>query len=202
MSGRTKKRSASFVDDSDDSSAAKQSAPKKTKSTASTAKAGTAGTDDEGNAFWEVSTRHSYMINTAEANTLELQLSQKRRVGVSQFKNMSFVNIREYYEKDGKTLPGKKVSQLSHGVSLDLHPPLLSARLLTSILQGISLSVEQYTSFLKVIPELNAALRELGHDIDDPVTSASNGPSSSVAKKPKKEKPAKANIEATSEEDN
>lgn len=38
------------------------------------------------------------------------QLSNKRRVGLSEFKKLCFINIREYYEKDGKMLPGKKVS--------------------------------------------------------------------------------------------
>lgn len=45
-----------------------------------------------------------------ESLTRTRQLSNKRRIGVSQFKKMSFINIREYYDKDGKTLPGKKVS--------------------------------------------------------------------------------------------
>lgn len=49
--------------------------------------------DDEGNEYWE--------------------LSGRRRVQVSSFKNMTMVNIREYYEKDGKALPGKKVSHPS-----------------------------------------------------------------------------------------
>ena len=37
------------------------------------------------------------------------ELSGKRRVGVSEFKGNTMVNIREYYEKDGGMLPGKKV---------------------------------------------------------------------------------------------
>uniref|UniRef100_A0A182JI93 Transcriptional coactivator p15 (PC4) C-terminal domain-containing protein n=1 Tax=Anopheles atroparvus TaxID=41427 RepID=A0A182JI93_ANOAO len=32
----------------------------------------------------------------------------KRKVTVSEFKGRVYVNIREYYEKDGKTLPSKK----------------------------------------------------------------------------------------------
>lgn len=32
-----------------------------------------------------------------------------RRIGVSQFRKTTLINIREFYEKDGKTLPGKKV---------------------------------------------------------------------------------------------
>jgi hypothetical protein len=46
--------------------------------------------DDDGNQYWE--------------------LSRVRRVGISTFKNNTFINIREFYEKDGKSLPGKKVS--------------------------------------------------------------------------------------------
>ena len=32
-----------------------------------------------------------------------------RRVGISEFRGTCRVNIREYYEKDGEALPGKKV---------------------------------------------------------------------------------------------
>jgi hypothetical protein len=37
------------------------------------------------------------------------QISAKRRVQVSQFGKGTFVNIREFYEANGKLLPGKKV---------------------------------------------------------------------------------------------
>ena len=36
------------------------------------------------------------------------QLSKMRFASVSEFKGKKYVNIREYYEKDGDLLPGKK----------------------------------------------------------------------------------------------
>ncbi|CVK92548.1 uncharacterized protein FMAN_07442 [Fusarium mangiferae] len=113
------------------------------------------GKDDDGNPFWE--------------------LSNKRRVGVSDFSKKTFVNIREYYDKDGKSLPGKK---------------------------GISLSIEQYNAFLKAVPQINAALRAKGLVVegdvaDEPETALIPA---AKAKKERKKSP-KANIETTSEEE-
>lgn len=36
------------------------------------------------------------------------QLDKLRKIKVSEFKGKQYVNIREYYEKDGKLLPGKR----------------------------------------------------------------------------------------------
>ncbi|TQV95502.1 transcriptional Coactivator p15 [Cordyceps javanica] len=105
-----------------------------------------AGKDDEGNPFWEAR--------------------------VSQFKNMCLINIREYYEKDGKFLPGKK---------------------------GISLSLEQYTALLKLAPSINGKLREMGQLVD--TADAAEQDATAIVKRSKKEKSDKANIEATSDED-
>lgn len=40
-------------------------------------------------------------------------ISRARRVTVSTFKGRTMVNVREYYEKDGQELPGKKVNSYS-----------------------------------------------------------------------------------------
>ncbi|CCC10175.1 unnamed protein product [Sordaria macrospora k-hell] len=81
----------------------------------------TKGSDQDGNTFWE--------------------LGSNRRISSSVFRNTTLINIREYYNADGKLMPGKK---------------------------GISLSLAQYQALLKVIPQLNADLRKQGHAIEDP----------------------------------
>lgn len=37
------------------------------------------------------------------------QISRTRRIQISEFKGNTMIAIREFYEKDGKMLPGKKV---------------------------------------------------------------------------------------------
>lgn len=54
------------------------------------AKVTSAQTDSNGDRYWE--------------------LSKMRRVTISSFRGKTQVNVREYYEKDGQQLPGKKVS--------------------------------------------------------------------------------------------
>lgn len=57
----------------------------------------------------------------------------KKRVSVGEYKGALLVNIREYYEKDGEELPGKT---------------------------GIALSVEQFESFKKLIPDIEEAIKK------------------------------------------
>ncbi|KAI0838646.1 PC4-domain-containing protein [Hypoxylon sp. FL0890] len=109
-------------------------------------------------------------------------LGGTRRATVSTFKGKTFINIREYYtDAAGDLKPGKK---------------------------GIMLTPEQYNKLLEAIPSINAELGDKGHGTPalSSVAPAEDAPDSPEKTKPAKkaksdEKKAKANIEATSEED-
>jgi hypothetical protein len=50
---------------------------------------------------------------TAENGERYIAIAKNKRISITSFKGKSYVNIREYYEKDGKMLPSKK------GIALD-----------------------------------------------------------------------------------
>jgi len=86
--------------------------------------------DDEGNVFWK--------------------LADRRRVTITTFRKETKINIREYYEQDGKMLPGKK---------------------------GIALSLDQFHSLLDLLPDIVGVLHERGHSIALPRSRDSPSPS-------------------------
>ncbi|KAL9073825.1 MAG: hypothetical protein Q9161_002657 [Pseudevernia consocians] len=107
------------------------------------------------------------------------ELTSKRRVGITKFKGTHMVNIREYYEKDGEALPGKK---------------------------GISLPIEQFNILIKLLPHIETVLAEKGQSIERPDYSGA-GASAAVDEEYEEDededlgKTGKKNFEATSDED-
>ena len=70
------------------------------------------------------------------------------------------------------------------------------------MIQGISLSVDQYKALLKAIPALNAQLKDLGVDVGLQSTVHDDSEIERKSqRRPKAKKEEKSNIEATSEED-
>jgi hypothetical protein len=96
---------------------------------------------------------------------------------------MTMVNIREYYEKDGKSLPGKA---------------------------GINLPLEQFRTFLSLLPQVINELKSEGETVEAPsfesnghekATNDDDDDDDEVEEKVVKAKPKKSNIEATSDEE-
>ena len=86
-------------------------------------------------------------------------------------------------------LPGKKVGDPHVNCDRHLQSP-----------QGISLSVEQYLAFLKKVPAINEALRERGFVVEDD-DDVDDAPAVSTGTRKGRVKEEKANIDATSDED-
>ncbi|KAJ6180304.1 ssDNA-binding transcriptional regulator [Penicillium mononematosum] len=115
-----------------------------------------AKTDSNGDRYWEI--------------------SKMRRVTISSFRGKTQVNVREYYEKDGQELPGKK------------------GRLI----------VDQFAAIVSLLPEIEKALKENGETLPRPIYSAEGGQSDQGEQEqasPDNQSPSKQNIEATSDEE-
>ncbi|THV51106.1 hypothetical protein BGAL_0123g00180 [Botrytis galanthina] len=109
-----------FVSD-DDGAVRKSKKSKTTKATKATTTAKPTSSSSAISPSWDLSTGRT-----------------PRKIELSDFKGQTLINIREFYEKDGNVLPGKK---------------------------GISLTVDQYKNFLKFIPQINANLKKKGIDV-------------------------------------
>ncbi|KAL4819047.1 transcriptional Coactivator p15-domain-containing protein [Aspergillus spinulosporus] len=107
------------------------------------------------------------------------EISKMRRVTISSFRGKTMVNIREYYEKDGEELPGKK---------------------------GISLPIDQFSSLVTLLPEIEIALQEKGLSIPRPNyidqgTNIDSNDKTDSTDGLQRARPSRENIEATSDED-
>lgn len=135
---------------------------------------------------------------------MKLANNDKRRVTINKYQGKWLVNVREYYEdKAGDLKPGKKVKAV--------HIPATMSDLPLTQSQGISLTVEQYQSLVGIVPAINQQLRKNGVALDgdvieDDVEDEDEDEDEKPAKATKKSKKTKveskkANIEATSDED-
>ncbi|BDA42711.1 probable RNA polymerase II transcriptional coactivator KIWI [Coccomyxa sp. Obi] len=121
-------------------------------------------------------------ITAQGSNALPVILSSNRRADVSNYKGSTFINIREYYEKEGEMLPGSKGIALSpqqfkilQAAAGDVSAALASRNMDFKVAlsskemyekdgkqlpgkKGISLVAEQWQNLIKGLPALQAAL--------------------------------------------
>ena len=103
--------------------------------------------DDGGNQMYQVSLVlfKATRLNEFRFKIVVIQLSKMRFVSVSQFHGKPLVNIREYYESNGKLLPGKK------GVSLSTDQWDQLKKFIDKIDNDISNSSKQIMLFTNII---------------------------------------------------
>ncbi|KAK5061145.1 hypothetical protein LTR84_007687 [Exophiala bonariae] len=106
------------------------------------------------------------------------EISKARRVTLSDFKGRQLIGIREYYQKDDEWLPGKK---------------------------GISMSLEQYSALMDILPQIENALKDRGEDVSRPKYGKQQTPDVQDDQDDHEDEDQsllkKSNIEATSDED-
>ncbi|MCJ1367984.1 hypothetical protein MMC16_007122 [Acarospora aff. strigata] len=125
------------ADDNDNDDKPKAKRAKTTKSSASATNTGGSRKDARA-----VHDKEVVGGGAVDANGDEyFELSHLRRVTISSFKGKRMVSIREYYEKDGEALPGKK---------------------------GISMPLEQYSTLVTLLPHIETVLREKGEKVPRP----------------------------------
>merc|ERR1712093_225341 len=131
--------------------------------------------DDDGAARKTKKTKKAELNSDDQEKFWELSKGNKpRRVTISDFKGNKLINLRGFYEKDGNFLPGSK---------------------------GLSLTIDQYKNLLNAIPTINRHLKGLGIDVSASAASDEESEGEVPKRRIKARKEAKANIEATSEED-
>lgn len=108
---------------------------------------------------------------------------------------MTMVGVREFYEKDGKTLPGKKACLTD----------LRSFGQIANEAKGIALTMDQFRTFVGLLPEIERVLEAKGVSVPRPeygTSSKSTGDGEEEERSMKHDaKPSKLNHEATSDED-
>ncbi|SLM39551.1 ssDNA-binding transcriptional regulator [Lasallia pustulata] len=125
-----------------------------------------------------------------EGEAVFWELPGKKRVTVSEFKGKMLVSVREFYEKEGQMLPGKK---------------------------GIALPVDQFSAIIQLLPHIESVLKGKGIEVARPVYDAAGGDGDEKGEEEKEEvdegetgkaqekagkgTKRKKNFEATSEEE-
>ncbi|GAU13661.1 hypothetical protein TSUD_347650 [Trifolium subterraneum] len=102
------------------------------------------------------------------------QLSTRRNVAVRDFKGMTLVSIREFYNKDGKQLPtSKEADALSLVADCSLFSLDISGKWVRR--KGISLSSEQWSTFKNCVPAIEEAIAKLEGRIRSGINGKKNG---------------------------
>jgi len=83
-------------------------------------------------------------------------LDKNRFVKVREFRGKLFIDIREFYEKNGETLPGKKGKKKLHTSKYIL---ILNGNIMFI---GISLSVGQWNKLKEQIDDIQESVEKLG----------------------------------------